>query len=29
MMEEAKDMIHNSVEAFVEGDEANAKSCGA
>ena len=25
MMEEAKDMIHNSVEAFVEGDEANAK----
>ena len=25
MMEEAKDMIHNSVEAFVEGDEANAQ----
>ena len=25
MMEEAKDMIHNSVEAFVEGDEANAR----
>ena len=25
MMEEAKEMIHNSVEAFVEGDEANAR----
>ena len=25
MMEEAKDMIHNSVEAFVEGDTTNAQ----
>lgn len=25
MMEEAKEMTHNSVEAFVEGDEANAR----
>ena len=26
MMEEAKDMIHNSVEAFVEGEETNARN---